>query len=257
MCRVLGFRGKNPIALREEILEYPNSILHQSVCDRDVCQPNDDGWGYGYIRDNLFSVVKEATAPRQDAKFRDLALQKFDHVLLHIRRASVGQAMKENTHPFQWKDDLIFAHNGSIYGFDKIRDEAVQRLSPELRSCIQGQTDSEYAMVLFIHNLLKSDTLDSRDLSSFQMALSETIRTCRALTEQSGAGKAPKLNFMLITKYFLIATKAGHSLGYYKYYREGVLVTSEPLNVHDAWQSMEENTMIALGPDGQLELMEV
>jgi predicted glutamine amidotransferase len=257
MCRLLGFRGKTPIDLRGEILDYPNAILHQSVCDRDACKPNDDGWGYGFVRGNVFSVVKEATAPRNDPSFHDLAAQPFDSVLLHIRRASVGNVKKENTHPFQWKDELIFAHNGSIYGFDKIRDEAVQLLSPELRKGIQGQTDSEYAMVLFIHYLLESDALSSENISSFRIALSETMRTCRALSEKSGAGKPPKLNFMLMTKYFLVATRAGHTLGFYKGYRDGVLVTSEPLRDGDAWRAMEEDTMIALEPDGQCELMAV
>ncbi len=257
MCRLLGYRGTNPVDLRKEILEYPNAMIQQSVCDRDACKPNDDGWGYGFVRGNIFSVIKEPAAPKNDLRFSEYAAQEFDRVMVHIRRASVGNQAKNNTHPFQWDDELIFAHNGSIYGFDQIRHEALQLLSPELRNRIHGETDSEYAMHLFIHYLTKVDQLDSGKLSSFQKAFSETVRTCRALTEKSGSEKPPKLNFMAITKNFLLATKIVHSLGFYDNYMGGTLITSEALTDGDGWRSMEEDTMIGLLANGRYEMARI
>jgi len=232
--------------LKKEILEDSNALVHQSVCDRDVCKPNDDGWGYGFSRDSRFQVVKAATRPHQDRQFADIAATPFERVLVHIRRASVGEVSKENTHPWQLDNELVFAHNGSIYGFDKIRHEAVEQLPVTLRDRMVGTTDSEFAMYLFVSHLLKSDKLDSRNLTSFRAALHDTMDVLRQWSVKAGETKLPKLNFMFMTKYFLIATRVIHSLGFYPDRPSGSLITSEPLNDNDDWREMEEDTMIAV-----------
>lgn len=243
MCRLLGYQGRAR-ALRRELLDEPNSMLRQSQCDRDMCQPNDDGWGFGFESDGRLEIVKRPCAPAGDAAFARMAGTTFHRVMLHIRRASVGGASAENTHPWSYDNQIIFAHNGSVYGFDSVRDEAMASLPVAWRRQISGTTDSEFAMVTFIRFL---GTV-SNEVESYRRAFSQTVADMRRWSEKAGADRLPKLNFMILTRHLLMATRVVHSLGYYVT-DDGVVITSESLRDGDGWTPLKDETVMAVRPD--------
>ncbi len=252
MCRLLGYQGPRPVRLDREILDLPNALIRQSACDRDVCKPNEDGWGFGYDEGGLLQIVKKPNRAHADPEFARIARRPFRRMMLHIRRASVGDRTETNTHPWSYGGELIFAHNGSVYGFDRIRREAMASLPEPLRGNIRGETDSEFAMHVFLKHFLAVDRLDSGDLQNFRKALSAAVVELRQWSERANADKPPKLNFMLLTRRWLIATRVIHTLGWYRRDRAAV-IASEPLDDNDGWRALEENTLAAVTSDGTLE----
>ena len=257
MCRLMGYAGPNPVSLQNVILDAPNGILRQSVCDRDSCKPNDDGWGFGFEENGQFHVIKEASAPRNDKLFLDTAHRPFKRVMLHIRRASVGGASKVNTHPWMYHQDIIFAHNGSVYGIENVMDSALAKIDPALSGHITGNTDSEYAMHLFLTYLRKYNPAQTLDIHFVRTSLQHTIADLREISRRADASRKPQLNFMMLTRDYLIATKVMHSLGYYTSYQGGTLVTSEALDNNDGWTLMKEETMIVVSRNGDYALYDI
>jgi glutamine amidotransferase len=255
MCRLLGYAGPEPIDLMHPVLQAPNAMIAQSRRDTESGKPNDAGWGYGLWNNAIPSVIKQPTKPAEDPDFSVPAQTSCKRLILHIRRASAGRVAMENTHPFQFVNQLIFAHNGSIDKFDTIRDYAIQLLPVEHRNVIKGATDSEFIMHLFLSELYRLDTPDTARITSFRKALQSTIHQCRQLAEKARGDDPPELNFMFLTKHFLISTKVLYWLGFYPSYRGGTLITSEPLETDDGWQPLEENTMIVARRDGRYEIL--
>ncbi len=254
MCRLLGFVSASEEQLSHPILYASHSIRAQSLRDRQSQKPNDAGWGYGIWNDRP-EIVKRLTKPATDPLFPEMAEKPYRRMLLHIRRASAGGLSCENTHPFLFNNQLIFAHNGTIDRFEKVRNQAIGRLPAHFRDGILGRTDSEYLMYLFLHHLLRGDSPDSENLQSFRLALAQTIATAEQLADEAGAEYPPELNFIFLTKHFLIATKVLYWLGFYEGVRNGLMITSEPVEPGDGWASIGEREMIAVRRDASYELL--
>lgn len=86
---------------------------------RNCWNRNSDGGGFAYIADgevvvdkgyfgmsNMLTQYRKTRGVYPDSPF-----------LLHFRIATVGPVDGDNTHPFQVRDDLVMAHNGTISGF--------------------------------------------------------------------------------------------------------------------------------------------
>jgi predicted glutamine amidotransferase len=78
-----------------------------------------DGWGMiSWIDDVPVYLGREPTNAIKDSRY-DQACKKIDElelespILVHLRKASVGLKVRENTHPFV-NQDWAFAHNGTI-----------------------------------------------------------------------------------------------------------------------------------------------
>ena len=73
-------------------------------------------------------------------------------VLAHVREASVGPVLPENTHPFLF-DRWLFAHNGTVARFrdvPAVRGALEAEIDHDLRLEIRGDTDSERVFYLFL-----------------------------------------------------------------------------------------------------------
>ena len=256
MCRLFGSVSAEPQFLAHYILSAENSMLAQSRCDHQSRKPNDAGWGYG-IWDEHPEVIKQPSKPYEDEQFRALTDRPFRRMLLHIRRASAGGISPNNTHPFLFEDKLIFAHNGTIGRFDLVRDKAVSRLPVNFRNRLLGVTDSEFLMYLFLDYLLKIDTPETENIESFRRALSGTISAAEQLAHEAGAEDLPELNFIFLTKHFLIATKILYWLGFYDNRRDGLIITSEPAVSGDGWIPLNDREMIVVRRDASYERLQL
>jgi predicted glutamine amidotransferase len=112
---------------------------------------NKSGWGISYYHDGDASIFKEATPASDSRLARFIAEQGLPSrcVIAHVRRASVGGAVHENTHPFQRELGgrvHVFAHNGSLDGVEQLplRDGRYVPI---------GQTDSEHAFCSLLQRL--------------------------------------------------------------------------------------------------------
>jgi glutamine amidotransferase len=112
---------------------------------------NKSGWGISYYHERDASIFKEAT-PASDSRLARFIAERglaSRCVIAHVRRASVGAAAVENTHPFQRELGgrvHVFAHNGSLDGIEKLplRDGHFLPI---------GTTDSEHAFCSLLQRL--------------------------------------------------------------------------------------------------------
>jgi predicted glutamine amidotransferase len=122
----------------------------RGLCERGCGGPHDDGWGIvGYASPKAPRFLgRSIEAAERDAAYEAATAQAQDCgvVVAHLRKASVGGRILDNTHPFTL-GPWTFAHNGTIEG------GYVERFAP-------GQ-DVNDSRVLFsrVHQHLDRDPL--------------------------------------------------------------------------------------------------
>jgi glutamine amidotransferase len=114
------------------------------------------GWGVADYRNGQPLIEKQTWAAFHGEHFRKTAARVYTHTAVaHVRLATVGAPSVDNTHPFQ-HGRWIFAHNGTIPNFDRVRDRMMPAIDPLLRNNIKGTTDSEhifyYLLTLVTHH---------------------------------------------------------------------------------------------------------
>jgi glutamine amidotransferase len=138
MCRLFGLAaGRAPVKATFWLLEAPDSLAQQS-------RRNPDGYGLATFQPQPL-VEKAPVAAYTDEEFaRDAHERESPVFVAHVRYASVGAHVADNTHPFE-QQGRVFAHNGHIGGLDAL-DE---RLG-DYRRLVRGDTDSERFFALVI-----------------------------------------------------------------------------------------------------------
>jgi predicted glutamine amidotransferase len=133
MCRLFGLSGApNRVAATFWLLEAPDSLARQS-------RREPDGTGLGCYDENGRPVVhKRPVAAYEDKQFACEAREACSSTFVaHVRYASTGGLLPQNTHPFE-QDGRLFAHNGVIEDLPALEHE----LGAAMGS-VQGDTDSE------------------------------------------------------------------------------------------------------------------
>ena len=64
-----------------------------------------------------------------------------------------GVVALQNNHPF-WHRQYLMMHNGGIQDFEKIKLDLVSLLDEEAFLWIQGQSDTQYILALFMTNFI-------------------------------------------------------------------------------------------------------
>ncbi len=133
MCRLFGMSGgRHRVQATFWLLEAPDSLAQQS-------RREPDGTGLGSFDVAGRPVVaKQPLAAYEDQAFAREAREVTSSTFVaHVRYASTGGLVPENTHPFE-QQGRLFAHNGVIGDLPALEAE----LGPAL-SLVHGQTDSE------------------------------------------------------------------------------------------------------------------
>jgi predicted glutamine amidotransferase len=111
-----------------------------------------DGWGLA-LYEGRFARMFVEPAPACDSRLATFVRDNPIRTLLavaHVRKATVGAASLENTHPFKrvlWRRDWAFAHNGTL---PRARQRTVNDFAP------LGETDSEHAFCWMMSELRAS-----------------------------------------------------------------------------------------------------
>ncbi len=144
MCELFAMSSREPSTVRYSLPEFAK---HGAIT-----RSNRSGWGIACFQDRDALVVKEAAPAGDSAWVSFIAGQDLqsDCVIAHVRLATIGEPMLENTHPF--RRELggrvhILAHNGTLKGIHEQIDPA------DLSHHPVGDTDSELAFCLLLERL--------------------------------------------------------------------------------------------------------
>lgn len=160
MCRWQAYSGL-PVRLEDLLFHAKHSLIDQSMCSRSAETPtNGDGFGLGWYGSRevpgLFRSIRPAW---NDFNLRDLAAQIESPLFLaHVRATSLATVQETNCHPFR-HGKWLFVHNGEIFEVEKIRQQLLMRIAPEVFPNILGTTDSEVLFHLALTFGLERDPL--------------------------------------------------------------------------------------------------
>lgn len=267
MCRLYAMRANEPTRVECSLVHAQNALMRQSAGDAQGLV-HGHGWGVADFKNGAPFVERQTWAAFHGEHFSKAAARIYGHTAIaHVRRATVGDQTIENTHPFRY-GKWIFAHNGTIPEFLKVRDYMIAETDPLLRNAIHGTTDSEH---LFFYLL-------SLHMRHPAMALADVvIQGVRRVADWSHAvapKQKPGLNVVLTDGQWLVGTRLNrplwhlerHGLHYCEICGQShvhhkadanyrmVEFASEPLS-NENWHEVGEGVAYSVGPDLALSFM--
>jgi len=276
MCRFVAYLG-TPI-LVEEILTKPNnSLIHQSFdALESEMTVNGDGFGLGYYNKEIRKepALYRSISPAWNDKnlLYNASFIQSSCFLVHIRAATNGAVSIENTHPFHYKENLMM-HNGGIPHFDKIKRDLIKLLDNEAFDWIEGQSDSQYILALFMTYLRKIKSNEIATDKEMVSCFKQTFKSIENLKQKYGIEEPSLYNIVLsdgnrlmATRYSTNPEKETRTLYYTEklstYTYEGVLhvidaheartatlISSEKLNHSDVWKEIPQNHAVYIDED--------
>jgi predicted glutamine amidotransferase len=141
MCQLLGMNANTP-----------TDVMFSFAGLASRADEHKDGFGIAFFEDRgvrLFVDPESARASPVAEMVKRYPIRS-GNVIAHIRKATQGQVMLQNTHPFMrelWGRYWVFAHNGDLKDF-----------APRLHGAFRpvGDTDSERAFCWLMQELAKS-----------------------------------------------------------------------------------------------------
>ena len=264
MCRLYGFYANEPTKVECTLVHAQNALIAQSLSDLSGYD-HAHGWGVATFDENGPDIERQAWAAYHGEHFARAAARAYSRlVIAHVRRATVGGAAIENTHPFS-DGKWVFAHNGTIPGFAVIQPILLERMGARHRQAVKGETDSEHVFRYFL-SLIDDGTVDAElDLLG---AMERLVSDVVALAQTHAPGKKVGLNIMLSDGERLVGSRFNRSLhfvdrkGVYDceicgfphihhdpaaQYR-GIVVASEPIT-HEDWIEIPNHSIWQVDSD--------
>lgn len=191
MCRLFGFRSSLESQVHRSLISAENALVDQS-------RKHSDGWGVAYYVNKSPHLIKSTEAAFDDRIFQHVSgIVSSETVIAHLRLATVGQLSILNSHPFQY-GRWVFAHNGNIRDFVRLKPQILQRIHPRLRRFILGDTDSEtifYLLLTFIIEHRAED--DTVPLEQLVVAIKDGIAFLTSIAgEFSREDAEPELTYL-------------------------------------------------------------
>jgi glutamine amidotransferase len=186
----------------------PVSVSDAFEALRRLAVEHKDGWGICRFDSGAPEVEMGLKAAHVSPAFERHGTVEAANLLAHIRLASVGDVHERNLHPFHGRG-WVFMHNGTLRRFAEARERFDQRIDPELRRTLRGETDSERCFALFL-TLLGDD----RDLESVTRAVAGVMRFSEATCDHglTAGEKRSAMNFMVSDGRLLVATRRDRTL---------------------------------------------
>ena len=274
MCRLFGFRSSVESRAHRSLIAAENAMASQASY-------HSDGWGIGYFIENDPYLFRTSKGAAQDDSFRRFSEGlRSNTLLVHIRKATVGSIDPINSHPFRY-GSWLFAHNGTIFGFEKIKDKIYNAILPVYQRVLFGNTDSEtifyYVLSEMVRRGCSTDGKCTAPMEDLVAGQQQAINQIFQWVKESGEPDAPKINYILTNGQRLFARRAGLELfvatqkkqcpdvdtcvepnkiclmGVLPQFKEGrnrkcnhLLVSSEPIGGDDIWEEVPEGGLVAL-----------
>jgi glutamine amidotransferase len=203
MCRLFGCRSLSPSGVAHELVHGANALRVQS-------REHPDGWGLGWYVGRVPQVVRSLSPAHGDEDFEEVSsFVSASTIVAHIRKASVGGVSLQNTHPFEW-GPWLFAHNGTIPGWEKLAACVEAEIDSGLRAKIQGETDSERCFYLFLTRLAKRCDPTCATFADAAAALSEAVSVVRRCARACDAEVST--TFLCTDGRLMLACRSGRTL---------------------------------------------
>lgn len=216
MCRLFGFRSVIQSSVHRSLLDADNALGDQS-------NRHPDGWGVAFYVDGAPHVTRSAETALGDQMFHRLSgVVSSETVLAHVRKATQGEHIVLNCHPFQ-HGRWVFAHNGDVPNLAKCREKLLAEVVPSLRRFILGDTDSEILFFMFLTQLQRFGPLSRRhSVEDVMTALGESLKRAREVATASDVqtdGKPPLLTVIVTDGETMVAHEGGKEL-FFSTYKE-------------------------------------
>ena len=178
MCQLLGMNCNIPAAI---------SFSFEGFSARGGrTDAHEDGWGIAFYKDarcQLFTDYLSSIASPIAERIKRNPI-KSTNIIAHIRKATQGAVVLENSHPFMrelWGQHWSFAHNGDLKNFHPASSGSFRPV---------GATDSERAFCHMLERLQQQ--FPEHETAPALAALFDAIAMLAREIEQHGA-----FNFML------------------------------------------------------------
>lgn len=272
MCRMFGFRSAVPSRAHRSLVEAENALSTQST-------RHPDGWGIGWFAEDDAYVVKSANPAHACTRFMRASTRLTSHTfVVHVRRATVGAVDPANAHPFRY-GRWLFAHNGTLFGFEQLRPWLEERILPHLQALVLGDTDSECLFFWLLSELDRAGIDRSGRTPSNAEVAGNVIRGALLGLDSEARARGihrPIVNVILTDGRVMIAHRAGMPLWLSTQKRHcpdfatcpepskvcmralrpvGVpvnhfLIASEPINeAENIWEDIPEGATVVLDAD--------
>lgn len=233
----------------------PDHDLHEPLCTahnalRMQSHRHPHGWGIGWYDAAGVQVRRGVMAAHADTDFVAAAREaRSEIVVAHVRDASIGAVVEENTHPFvhgRW----LFAHNGTVARYKRHRWIATAieaEIDPRFRPVIRGDTDSERCMYLFLTRLARRVRPGGQpSLEDVRAALSDTVTTVTRIADVRYE-KPSSLNLAVTNGDILAVCRRGRTLHVAAGTRfsEIFAVASEPIGA-GPWSEVPEEGFVGI-----------
>jgi predicted glutamine amidotransferase len=199
MCRFTLYLGPR-LPLRRFLFESEHSLVLQSSRSAEREDPlNGDGFGIGWYARGLSdepAVFRSITPAWNNRNLMSLArVVESDCVVAHVRAATNASGVNEsNCHPFRW-GRYLFAHNGDLAGFRKLRRSLLESVGDAAFHNVYGSTDSEHLFALVIDELERAS--EPEGAARLAAALDRALGRALELAERFAPGEPSWLNFVL------------------------------------------------------------
>jgi len=209
MSRLFGFFGSQPVNLS---CEY----ISESTGRRDAVlkEKKYDGWGIGFFRNNASFLFKKAARASGDKRIANISEVISSHVFIsQLRYAAIGERKEANTQPFRW-GNWLFAHQGTIDHFRKVKPRILRKLPPAYKKMIRGNTDSEHCFYLFLTMLRSKGAIKKGSIPLMEAVegLKKFGSIMSEFCEEAEIAEFPELNFLISNGEYLIVARHGNSM---------------------------------------------
>ena len=266
MCRFFGLRASAPTTVACCLVRARNSLMAQSR--RDLAGfDNADGWGIATYEGQTVRVLRDAAPAHISEDFRAAACAlEAPTILAHVRRATVGAMVPENTHPFT-HGPWAFVHNGTVPYIDDVRLRLLEAMTPEHRAAIQGTTDSEHLFHMILSARERAPLAPLREVLT--ACLREVLTWCHAIGPHPRLG----LNVLLTDGRQMVGSRWQRSLYWVERRRladcevcglpharcaepdgyQALAIASEPIT-GEPWQEVPERSVYEVTPELRLRI---
>ncbi|WP_304334538.1 class II glutamine amidotransferase [Conchiformibius steedae] len=245
MCQLLGMNCNTPTDI---VFSFEGFSKRGGLTDHHT-----DGFGIGFFEGRGLRLFLD-NRPSADSPVAELIRQyqiKSENVIAHIRKATQGQVLLENTHPFRrelWGRYWLFAHNGHLNGFAPPQGEyftPVGNTDSERAFCYileqlrqrfaeQPERDVLFAAVRDLVGEIRAHGLFNMMLSNGEMLFAHTSTLLFYIVRQAPFGKANLSDAEVSIDFTEVTTPKD---------RVAVIATL-PLTDNETWTQLAQNELV-------------
>ena len=261
MCRLYAMHANEPTRVECGLVKAQNALMAQSQGDMEGMM-HGHGWGVADYPDGVPVIEKQVWAAYHGEHFAKAAARVYGRTAVaHVRRATVGATSVENTHPFH-NGRWIFAHNGTVPNFSRVRDLMLPAIDHFYLDEIRGTTDSEHIFYYLL--TLWRNHPEEQLLRLVGKGLAQIVQWSRDVDPDARIG----LNIVLTDGERLVGSRLGRTLWHLERERifecaicgrphvhhdagenyRAVEIASEPIT-DENWQEMADGTVYEVDED--------